>query len=259
MAAVAIGVGLRVANLALHLPDMDIVVPYFTALQILVTVRTFCRFLEMIAAFQILRRRCVQLFGLMAVDTNHVALDGVNVTLAPFAEVFIADPAAVTGRALIEQVGAGLEEVAVDKSLARRRRPADVAAAAAGVALTAVALKAHFDGLIFVLIRATLQNGFKGRQGHVQRIFGRGGDFFVALAAGAFRIAQGRARHQAFVCREFIRRVGIAGMACFAGNLAMIAFKKIHCHQNLFLRLQRNHRTASAGSGGQGRLLFFLS
>ena len=31
-----------------------------------------------------------------------------------------------------------------------------MAASATGVALAAVALKAHFDGLIFILIRATL-------------------------------------------------------------------------------------------------------
>ena len=43
VAAVAIGVGLRVADLTLHLADMDIVVPYFTALQIPVTIRTFGR------------------------------------------------------------------------------------------------------------------------------------------------------------------------------------------------------------------------
>ena len=51
----------------------------------------------------------MHLFGFVAVNTDHVALDGVNVTLAPFAQVFIANPAAVTGSALIDQVRTGLE------------------------------------------------------------------------------------------------------------------------------------------------------
>ena len=48
-------------------------------------------------------------FGFVAVNTDHVALAGVNVTLTPFAQVFIANPAAVAGSALIEKVRAGLE------------------------------------------------------------------------------------------------------------------------------------------------------
>ena len=110
----------------------------------------------------------MHLFGFVAVNTDHVALAGVNVTLAPFAQVFIANPAAVTGSALIDQVRTGLEQVAVDKSLAHRCRPADMTAAAAGVALTAMAFTAHVDGLVFVLVSAMLQNGCKGTQSHVQ-------------------------------------------------------------------------------------------
>ena len=51
----------------------------------------------------------MQLFSFVAVDADHVALDGVNVTLAPFAQVFIANPAAMTGSTLIDQVRPGLE------------------------------------------------------------------------------------------------------------------------------------------------------
>jgi hypothetical protein len=109
VAAVAIGVGLRVANLALHLPDMDIVVPYFTALQILVTILTSRSLFEMITALQIFWSSRVHLFGFVAVNTRHIAPDGVNVPLAPFAQVFIANPAAVTSSALIEKVRTGLE------------------------------------------------------------------------------------------------------------------------------------------------------
>ena len=107
--AVAIGIGLGVTNLTLHLVDMDIVVPYFTALQILVTIRTFRRLFEMITALQIFWSSSMHLFGFVAVNTDHVALDGVNVTLAPFAQVFIANSAAVTGSALIDQVRTGRE------------------------------------------------------------------------------------------------------------------------------------------------------
>ena len=110
----------------------------------------------------------MHLFGFVAVNTDHVALAGVNVTLAPFAQIFIANPAAVAGSALIDQVGTGLEQVAADKSLAHRCRPADMAAAAAGVALAAMALTAHVDGLVFVLFSAICQDGCKGTQGDVQ-------------------------------------------------------------------------------------------
>jgi hypothetical protein len=51
----------------------------------------------------------MHLFGFVAVNTDHVALYGVNVTLAPFAQVFIANPTAVTGSALIDQVRTGFE------------------------------------------------------------------------------------------------------------------------------------------------------
>ena len=109
VAAVAIGVGLRVADLTLYLADMDIVVPYFTALQILVTILTSRSLFEMITALQIFGSSRMHLFGFVAVNTDHVTLDGVNITLAPFTQVFIANPAAVTGRALIDQVRTGLE------------------------------------------------------------------------------------------------------------------------------------------------------
>ena len=80
----------------------------------------------------------------------------------------------------------------------------------------------------------------------------------MALAASAFRIAEGGTRHQALVRKAFIRRIRIAAMAGFASDLAVIAVQKFSRHQNLFLRLQRSHGSASAGPGGQGRFLFFF-
>ena len=110
----------------------------------------------------------MHLFGFVAVNTDHVALDGVNVTLASFAQVFVANPTAVTGSALIDQVRTGLELVAINKSLAHRCRPADMTAAAAGVALAAMAFKAHVDGLVLVLVSTMHQDICKGTQRYVQ-------------------------------------------------------------------------------------------
>ena len=58
--------------------------------------------------------------------------------------------------------------MAIDKALAYRCRSADMTAAAAGVALAAMALTAHVDGLVFLLVSAMLQNGGKGTQSHMQ-------------------------------------------------------------------------------------------
>ena len=104
----------------------------------------------------------MHLFGFVAVNTNHVALDDMNVTLAPFSQVFITNPAAVTGSTLIEQVRAGLKQVSIDKSFADRSRSADMTATAAGVALTAVAFEAHVDGFVSVLPGTLLKDGGEG-------------------------------------------------------------------------------------------------
>ena len=104
----------------------------------------------------------MHLFGFVAVNTDHVALAGVNVTLAPFAQVFIANPAAVTGDALVEQIRTGLELVAVDKTTADSIRSADMTTTATGVALAAMAFDAHFDVLVLVGMGATFQDIGKG-------------------------------------------------------------------------------------------------
>jgi hypothetical protein len=63
----------------------------------------------MVTAFQVFGSSRMHLFGFVAVNTDHVALDGMNVTLAPLVQVFVANPAAVTGSALIDQVRTGSE------------------------------------------------------------------------------------------------------------------------------------------------------
>ena len=164
----------------------------------------------------------MHLFGLVAGDTAHVALDSVNIALSSPADVLIAHATAVTGGTLIERVGTGFEKVPVDKTLAHRGGATDMASAATGMAFAAVTFQAHLDGLVFIRLGAALQDGCKRPQGRVQRIFGRGDNLLMTFAAGAFRIDEGRIRLQALVRGSFIRCFGIAAMANFAGDLTVI-------------------------------------
>jgi hypothetical protein len=57
----------------------------------------------------------------------------------------------------------------------------------------------------------------------MQRLFGRSGNLFMAVAAGTLRIIQGGSAHQAVMRSGFFRGLGIAAMACLAADLAMIS------------------------------------
>jgi hypothetical protein len=105
----------------------------------------------------------MHLFGPVTGHTAHVGFLSVNISLPAFAQVFVAHPTAVTGDALVEQIGTSLELVTVDKPTADSIRSADMTAAAAGVALAAMAFDAHLDDLVLIGVRTPFQN--RGKRG----------------------------------------------------------------------------------------------
>ena len=83
-------------------PDMDVVVAYPTAFQVLVAIRTRSFFIQMITPFYVSGRRRMHLFGPVTGHTAHVGFLSVNISLPALAQVFVAHPTAVTGDALVE-------------------------------------------------------------------------------------------------------------------------------------------------------------
>ena len=109
VAAVAVDVGLGMTHLALHLADVDGVIPHGPVLQVLVTVGATHHLLQMVPAREVLGRRGMHLLGLMAGDAVHGRFGRVNVPLATLSVELEAHAAAVAGGALVDGVRALLK------------------------------------------------------------------------------------------------------------------------------------------------------
>ena len=107
-------------------------------------------------------------FGRMAHNAAHIVFAGMDISLPALTQIFIADPAAVAGNALVQQIWPCLKLMPVDKATAHRSRPADMTPPASGVAFTTMELEPHVDGLVFIFLRTTFQDGFKSPQGSMQ-------------------------------------------------------------------------------------------
>ena len=117
VAAVAVDVGLGVTHLALHLADMEGVVPHGAVLQVLVAVGATHHLLQVVPALEVLGRSGMHFLGLMAGDAVHGGLCRMDVPPAALSVELAAHAAAVAGGALVDGVGALLEYMPVDETL----------------------------------------------------------------------------------------------------------------------------------------------
>ena len=132
-----------------------------------------------------------------------------------------------------------------------------MALAATGMADLAVrvsGLANLFKNLGVFFVGAGLDRSIERRQCIMQAVSGRGNDLFVAFPAGLIRIRKGGVFYNAFVRRLPVGVLGIAPVAVFTGNLAMIGLQKGRFDINLFIKLQRSQRSASSFTGSFRRL-----
>jgi hypothetical protein len=80
----------------------------------------------------------------------------------------------------------------------------------------------------------------------------------VALAAGFLGIVDRGTGVHLFVGECLLVAVRVAAVAVFTAKFAVVGKKKFFGNEDLFLRFQRNHLTASAGAGLQVRCLDFV-
>jgi len=141
----AVGVGLAVADLALHLAAVQFVLPDAVVF-VWVAVRTLPRLGQVIAGADAFRSAGVHLPGRMAGDAVHAVLLCVHVAHAALAEELVAHPRPVAARALVDGVRTLAEDMAVDEAALGSSRAADVASAAACVACAAMSFPGRVDG-----------------------------------------------------------------------------------------------------------------
>lgn len=192
VAPVTIGIGLAVADLALNLADVNGVIPNGAVLKVLMAILAANLGIEMITVLDTLWCGSVHFCRSVARRAMHVGLDGMDITLPTLTQVFVTDPAAVTRRALVEQIGFSIELVAINKAAAHVFGPANVATAAACMAIPAMALASHIDCFPLLRITALLKHAGKWRQGGVERIGCCGDDLLMTIPTGIFRSSDGR-------------------------------------------------------------------
>jgi len=184
----------------------------------------------------------------------HIALEGMNISLAPFAHVFVTHPAAVASGTLFQDGRPFIEVVAVHKPATHVFGPAYMAAAAAGMAVAAVAFLGHVQ-MGIVAAGAAGHDGGKGGQGKMKGLGDALDDFIMAVAAGVVQIVERGLGNHTFMGGGLVLGISIACVAFGAAHLAVFGIGKLLGYHNLFLWRQRRHRAASAGSGGHGRFL----
>jgi hypothetical protein len=237
MTAVAVDVGLGVTHLALNFVDVKGVLPYRSMSKVPVAIGASNRLLQSVTTLEILWCGGVHLVGLMTGGAVHARFGGVDVSPTPFPIEFIAHPASMAGGALVERIWALLEYVSVDKSFFCILGPANMAAAAAGVAAGAVVLPRLFG------------------QGFVQGIHGCFDDLFVAFTAGLLGIVDGGQGIHFLMGTCFFPAGRITAVAVHTLHFTVVSGQKLFGNEDLFLRLQRSHLAASACARLQGRLL----
>jgi hypothetical protein len=225
MAAVAVDIGLGVADLALYLVVVDAVVAYRTVLQIFMAILAVGCFLEVVAVLQSFRSGGMHLFGGVAIFAAHVVFTKVDVTLTAGTKKLVADPAAVAGSTLVNRVRFGTENVAVYKSFTGIFGPAHMTTATTGMAGGAVPIPAVIYLVPGVLAGTFFQIARKCRQGHMQRLR-YGFCFFMTLTAGFLGIVDRWMRIKSLVGTLFVIGGVITAMAIHTGKLAMGRLQK---------------------------------
>jgi hypothetical protein len=86
--------------------------------QIFMAILAFDLFGQVVTAWQVFGRCCMEFVSFVAVHTVHIAFQGMHIPLAPFAKVFITHTAAVAGRTLVQYPGPFIKVVTVDKTAA---------------------------------------------------------------------------------------------------------------------------------------------
>ena len=81
------------------------------------------------------------------------------------------------------------------------------------------------------------------------------GNFLMTLPAGFLRVIDRRMRIESLMGAFLVIGGIVPAVAVHTGKLAMDGIEKILRHQYFFLRLQRSHGAASAGSSLQRRFL----
>jgi hypothetical protein len=185
----------------------------------------------------------------MAGHAIHIIFCRMHIAQSSHTIIFIADTAAVASGALVERVRTLLEDMAVDKTFFSKFRSADMTAAAAGMTGITMVLPCRIDLRPFIHVRPGFKNRCEWCKGYMQRILCRCNNFFVAFAAGSFRVVLSRVGIQACMRRLFVSCGSIAAMAVSACYFSMLRVKKCFSNQNFLKWLQRNHGTTSAGSG----------
>jgi hypothetical protein len=255
MTAVAVDVGLGVTHLALNFVDVKGVLPYRSMSKIPVAIGASNRLLQSVTTLEILWCGGAHLVGLMTGGAIHARFGGVDVSPTPFPIEFIAHPASMAGGALVERIWALLEYVSVDKSFFCILGPANMAAAAAGVAAGAVVLPRLFDMFPPVHVCPAFEHLWERGQGFVQGIHGCFDDLFVAFTAGLLGIVDGGQGIHFLMGTCFFPAGRITAVAVHTLHFTVVSGQKLFGNEDLFLRLQRSHLAASACARLQGRLL----
>jgi hypothetical protein len=218
-----------VADLALHLAAVQVVLPDAVAF-LCVAVRTAPCLGKVVAGADAFGGLGVHLPGTVAGDAVHAMLLGMHVTHAAFAEELVADARAMAARALVDGIGTLAEGMAGDEAAVGRRRAADGAAAAAGVARAAMLFPGRVHGMPCGRGGTLAQPGGEDRRGGVQGRPGRLRFLGVASPARFPRVVTGP-RHHPGMGRLLVRSAVIARVAGRTPQAAMLRFQEFSRNQ----------------------------